>query len=64
MGASRGRGRPRGRVRTGRGTRGFGYDPVFQPEGESLTFGEMDPQRKDALSHRARAFERLKAALL
>ena len=47
-----------------RGTRGFGYDPVFQPEGESLTFGEMDPQRKDALSHRARAFERLKAALL
>ena len=47
-----------------RGTRGFGYDPVFQPEGESLTFGEMDPERKDALSHRARAFERLKAALL
>ena len=48
----------------GRGERGFGYDPVFQPDGESLTFGEMDPERKDALSHRARAFERLKAALL
>ncbi|HEX8568462.1 MAG TPA: non-canonical purine NTP pyrophosphatase [Caulobacteraceae bacterium] len=47
-----------------RGLRGFGYDPVFQPEGESLTFGEMDPERKDAISHRARAFTALKAALL
>jgi XTP/dITP diphosphohydrolase len=47
-----------------RGERGFGYDPVFQPEGESLTFGEMDPERKEAISHRARAFEALRAALL
>jgi len=47
-----------------RGDRGFGYDPIFQPEGSELTFGEMDPARKDAISHRARAFARLKAALI
>ena len=47
----------------GRGDRGFGYDPIFIPEGYSLTFGEMDPAEKDAISHRARAFETLKAAL-
>ncbi len=47
----------------GRGDRGFGYDPIFVPDGYSLTFGEMDPAQKDALSHRARAFEKLKAAL-
>lgn len=47
----------------GRGTRGFGYDPIFVPAGESLTFGEMDPSAKDAMSHRARAFAKLKAAL-
>ena len=46
-----------------RGTRGFGYDPIFVPEGGSLTFGEMDPADKDAVSHRARAFAQLKAAL-
>ena len=46
-----------------RGTRGFGYDPIFIPENGSLTFGEMDPAEKDALSHRARAFAQLKAAL-
>lgn len=46
-----------------RGDRGFGYDPIFIPEGGSLTFGEMDPAEKDAVSHRARAFEKLKAAL-
>ena len=48
----------------GRGDRGFGYDPIFQPSGGSLTFGEMDPAEKDAMSHRARAFAQLKAALL
>jgi XTP/dITP diphosphohydrolase len=48
----------------GRGDRGFGYDPIFQPSGASLTFGEMDPAEKDAMSHRARAFAQLKAALL
>lgn len=48
----------------GRGTRGFGYDPIFVPDGEAETFGEMEPRRKDAISHRARAFEKLRAALL
>ncbi len=47
----------------GRGKLGFGYDPIFIPEGGSLTFGEMDPLAKDAISHRARAFAALKAAL-
>lgn len=47
----------------GRGTRGFGYDPIFVPEGHALTFGEMEPSAKDAMSHRARAFAKLKAAL-
>ncbi|MGZ3272834.1 MAG: RdgB/HAM1 family non-canonical purine NTP pyrophosphatase [Caulobacteraceae bacterium] len=46
-----------------RGTRGFGYDPIFIPEGGAQTFGEMDPAAKDAISHRARAFAQLKAAL-
>ncbi len=47
----------------GRGSNGFGYDPIFIPKGESETFGEMDPARKHAQSHRARAFDKLKAAL-
>jgi XTP/dITP diphosphohydrolase len=47
-----------------RGDRGFGYDPIFVPEGHDQTFGEMDPAAKDAMSHRARAFAKLKAALL
>lgn len=47
-----------------RGDRGFGYDPIFIAHGESETFGEMDPARKHAMSHRAVAFARLKAALL
>lgn len=47
-----------------RGDRGFGYDPIFVPTGHSQTFGEMDPAAKDGMSHRARAFEKLKAALL
>jgi XTP/dITP diphosphohydrolase len=42
-----------------RGTHGFGYDPIFVPEGYSETFGEMDPAKKNALSHRMRAFEKL-----
>ena len=45
-----------------RGERGFGYDPVFVPEGESRTFGEMDAAEKHALSHRARAFAQVMAA--
>ena len=47
-----------------RGERGFGYDPIFVPAGHAETFGEMDPAVKDSMSHRARAFEKLKAALL
>jgi len=47
-----------------RGTRGFGYDPVFIANGETLTFGEMDPDRKHAMSHRADAVNKLRAALL
>ena len=46
-----------------RGTRGFGYDPIFTPEGGTETFGVMDPDAKHAISHRARAFAKLKAAL-
>lgn len=46
-----------------RGDRGFGYDPIFVPEGGRETFGEMDPEAKDAMSHRALAFAKLKAAL-
>jgi XTP/dITP diphosphohydrolase len=46
-----------------RGDRGFGYDPIFIPTGGSQTFGEMDPEAKDAMSHRAIAFAKLKAAL-
>jgi XTP/dITP diphosphohydrolase len=42
-----------------RGTRGFGYDPIFIPDGYSETFGELDPARKHTISHRARAFENL-----
>ncbi len=45
-----------------RGTRGFGYDPIFKPKGFDITFGEMDPQAKHAMSHRARAFAQLIAA--
>ena len=46
----------------GRGTRGFGYDPIFVPEGYDETFGEMEPELKDSISHRARAFEKLMLA--
>lgn len=42
-----------------RGTKGFGYDPMFVPEGHSITFGEMEPEAKHAISHRARAFGKL-----
>lgn len=44
-----------------RGTHGFGYDPIFRAEGETLTFGEMAPERKHAISHRADAFAKMVA---
>lgn len=47
-----------------RGDQGFGFDPIFLPDGETETFGEMDPEKKHAMSHRARAFEKLVAACL
>jgi XTP/dITP diphosphohydrolase len=53
-GESRGRlaGRPRG-------SNGFGYDPIFIPEGESRTFGQLDPAEKNRRSHRAHAIHKI-----
>lgn len=45
-----------------RGDKGFGYDPIFVPVAESLTFAEMEPARKHDMSHRADAFRKLVAA--
>ena len=42
-----------------RGNNGFGYDPMFVADGRRMTFGEMDPQDKHAISHRADAFRKL-----
>lgn len=47
-----------------RGDRGFGYDPLFIPNGGDQTFGEMEPAAKDAISHRTVAFAKLRAALI
>lgn len=46
------------------GNRGFGYDPIFIPNGFQKTFGEMLPEIKEALSHRRHAFDQLEAACL
>jgi XTP/dITP diphosphohydrolase len=46
-----------------RGDRGFGYDAMFQPLGRDISFGEMDPDAKHAISHRADAFAKLVAAV-
>lgn len=59
------RGEVRGRiVWPMRGDRGFGFDPVFLPDGETETFGEMAPERKQAMSHRAAAFRKFVAGCL
>ncbi len=50
-------------VREPRGTNGFGYDPIFVPNGESRTTAEMTSDEKDAISHRGRAFRALAARL-
>ena len=42
-----------------RGTMGFGYDPIFHPNGHKISFGEMNPDTKHAISHRADAFAQL-----
>jgi len=47
-----------------RGTVGFGYDPMFVPQGVSQTYGEMDPAEKHATSHRARAFAQIMRSCL
>ena len=46
-----------------RGDKGFGYDPIFVPHGHDITFGEMEPAKKHAMSHRADAFAKLTAWL-
>jgi XTP/dITP diphosphohydrolase len=46
-----------------RGDKGFGYDPIFQPNGHAISFAEMDPAAKHAMSHRADAFAQLVAAV-
>jgi XTP/dITP diphosphohydrolase len=46
-----------------RGEHGFGYDPVFVPHGHDVTYGEMDPEAKHAMSHRADAFRQLVRAV-
>jgi XTP/dITP diphosphohydrolase len=46
-----------------RGGQGFGYDPMFVPHGHDVTLGEMDPEAKHAMSHRAHAFRQLVAAV-
>jgi XTP/dITP diphosphohydrolase len=47
-----------------RGSHGFGYDPIFVPQGFEQTFGELVPEEKNQLSHRARALEKLRAFLI
>ena len=42
-----------------RGDRGFGYDPIFRPDGYAITFGQIDPDEKHRISHRAVAFRML-----
>jgi XTP/dITP diphosphohydrolase len=50
-------------IESPRGANGFGYDPVFLPDGFRETFGEMDLAQKNTLSHRARAFVAFKELL-
>jgi XTP/dITP diphosphohydrolase len=47
-----------------RGANGFGYDPMFLPDGHDITFGEMEPRDKNAMSHRLRAFAAFQASCL
>jgi XTP/dITP diphosphohydrolase len=47
-----------------RGKMGFGYDPIFIPEKHKITFGEMKPEKKDLISHRAQAFKKFKENII
>jgi len=58
------RGECRGHIiHSPRGDNGFGYDPLFVPEGYDLTFGELTSEVKNKISHRAKALEDLKLQL-
>ena len=50
-------------VREPRGTGGFGYDPIFVPDGETRTTAEMSPEEKNAITHRGNAFRALAPAI-
>lgn len=50
-------------IREMKGEHGFGYDPLFIPDGEELTFGEMDGEAKNKISHRAKSLEKLEELL-
>ncbi|MFY8022434.1 MAG: RdgB/HAM1 family non-canonical purine NTP pyrophosphatase [Bacteroidia bacterium] len=47
-----------------RGTNGFGYDPIFVPDGETRTMAELSPEEKNKISHRAKALEKMKIFLM
>lgn len=51
-------------IRVKKGIEGFGYDPIFIPDGKTLTFAEMRLAEKNSVSHRARAFEKLREFLV
>jgi XTP/dITP diphosphohydrolase len=58
------RGTVEGRIaHEARGEHGFGYDPIFIPDGHDITFGEMPPELKHSMSHRGRAFRKLRTYL-
>jgi len=52
-----------GKIVQPRGEAKFGFDPIFQPEGEEKTFAEMTPDEKNSISHRRKALDLLKDAL-
>ena len=54
----------KGTIVAPRGSEGFGWDPIFQPEGHSKTFAELSPEEKNSFSMRKIAFEKLKEQLL